>query len=238
MLEVQHVHAGYGSLQVLRDVSLRVETGELVGIIGSNGAGKSTLLRAVCGLLRPWSPAGQHRIALDGERIDGLPPHAIAQRGVAVVPEGARVFPHMTVRDNLLVGSYRPQARRRRAASFERVYNLFPRLKERAGQAAGTLSGGERQMLAIGRALMSVPRLLLLDEPSLGIAPRLVAEIAGAIRAINREGVTVVLVEQNVPVCLGVCTRAYVLEGGRVVREGSGPALLADDEVRRAYLGL
>lgn len=238
MLDVRHVSAGYGPLTVLRDVSLRVEPGELVAVIGSNGAGKSTLIRAVAGLLSSSSPDGRHAILLDGEPIHGLPPYAIARRGLAVVPEGARVFPRMSVLDNLWVGSSMPEARRARPRSLRRVFDLFPRLAERAHQAAGTLSGGERQMLAIGRALMAVPRMLLLDEPTLGLAPKAARDLMAAIRAINGEGVSTLLVEQNVPLSLGISRRAYVLENGRVVREGPAAEMLDDPEVKRAYLGL
>ncbi len=234
MLEVEGVEAGYGHLRVLHGVSLAVREREVVSLVGPNGAGKTTLLRTVVGLLRPR--AG--RILLDGARIDGLAPEAVARRGIALVPEGARVFPEMTVLDNLRMGAVVPRARARRAETLEAVLEMFPRLRERAGQPARTLSGGERQMLALGRALMAAPRLLLLDEPSLGLQPSLVRALIESVRRISEGGVTVFLVEQNIHISLPLSHRAYVLEGGRIVLEDAGPALLANPQVRVSYLGV
>jgi len=234
MLEVDGVEAGYGHLRVLHGVSLAVREREVVSLVGPNGAGKTTLLRTIVGLLRPR--AG--RILLDGARIDGLAPEVIARRGIALVPEGARVFPEMTVLDNLRMGAVIPRARARRAETLEAVLEMFPRLRERAGQPARTLSGGERQMLAMGRALMATPRLLLLDEPSLGLQPSLVRALIENVRRISEGGVTVFLVEQNIHISLPLSHRAYVLEEGRIVLEDAGPALLANPQVRVSYLGV
>ena len=230
MLEVEGVHAAYGDVGVLRDVSLRIGAGEIVSVVGANGAGKTTLLRTIAGLLRPT--AG--RVVLDGERLDRLPTSRIVERGVVRVPEGRRIFPGMTVRENLELGAFLSRARRRRAASLDHVLGLFPILRERTGQLAGTLSGGEQQMLAIGRALMSLPRLLMLDEPSLGLAPLIVRSIFATIGELRAEGVTILLVEQNAKQALQLADRAYVLETGSVVLEGTD--LLADERVRAAYL--
>lgn len=235
-LEVSGLRAGYGKITVLWDVDLHVDEGELVSIIGANGAGKTTLLRAVSGLIP--SRKGEVR-ALGGERLTGLSPARIVRSRVGHVPEGRQLFPLMTVLENLESGAeYLPHARARRSANREFVYHLFPRLKERAPQLAGTLSGGERQMLAIGRALMSDPRLLLVDEPSLGLAPALTRTVFEALQEVRQEGVTVVLVEQNVQQSLRIADRAYVLENGEVVKEGSGEELLHDPEVRAAYLSM
>jgi branched-chain amino acid transport system ATP-binding protein len=234
MLEVDGVEAGYGHLRVLHGVSLAVREREVVSLVGPNGAGKTTLLRTIVGLVRPR--AG--RILLDGARIDGLAPEVIARRGIALVPEGARVFPEMTVLDNLRMGAVIPRARARRAETLEAVLEMFPRLRERAGQPARTLSGGERQMLAMGRALMATPRLLLLDEPSLGLQPSLVRALIENVRRISEGGVTVFLVEQNIHISLPLSHRAYVLEEGRIVLEDAGPALLANPQVRVSYLGV
>jgi branched-chain amino acid transport system ATP-binding protein len=233
LLEVTGVSAGYGAVQALSDVSLHVGRGEIVTLIGANGAGKSTLLMTLCGA--PRARAG--RILLDGEDITRLPTHQIMRRGVAQSPEGRRIFPRMTVRENLIMGA---EALSRGAAGprLDQVFALFPRLKERLGQRGGTLSGGEQQMLAIGRALMSDPRLLLLDEPSLGLAPLVVRQIFGAIRALNREtGLTVLLVEQNANLALRLAHRGYVLVTGRITMAGTGAELLARPEIRDAYLG-
>ena len=235
MLALDNVDAGYGPLQVLRRVSLRVAPGEIVSLIGPNGAGKTTVIRAVLGLIPVRS--GRGSIHFKGERIDGLAPEDIVRRGMAVVPEGARVFPEMTVLDNLRMGALAEPGRGREAETLREVYAMFPRLEERRRQLARTLSGGERQMLAMGRALMSCPELLLLDEPSLGLQPSLVRAIIEAIRTINQRGITVLLIEQNVHMALPVSHRGYVLEQGRVTLEDAGPALLDNPHVRVSYLG-
>ncbi len=224
----------YDQVRAITDVSVALEEGDIVALIGANGAGKTTTLRAITGLAR--LAAGE--IHLDGERIDGLRPDAIVALGVAMVPEGRRVFPFLSVMDNLLMGAFLRRGRRAIAADVERVFERFPRLRERRSQAAGTMSGGEQQMLAIGRALMARPRLLLLDEPSLGLAPMLVQEIAHAILAINREDrVSLILVEQNSRMALRVSSRAYALETGRVALEGASRDLVNDDRIRELYLG-
>ncbi len=233
LLEVAGVSAGYGAVQALSGVSLHVMPGEIVTLIGANGAGKSTLLMTICG--DPRARAGS--IRLDGEEIAGLPTHAIMRRGIAQAPEGRRIFPRMTVQENLLMGA-EALSKEDPAPRMEQVFALFPRLEERLAQRGGTLSGGEQQMLAIGRALMSRPRLLLLDEPSLGLAPLVVRQIFGAIRDLNREtGLTVLLVEQNANLALRLAHRGYVLVTGRITMEGTGSALLARPEIRDAYLG-
>ncbi len=236
MLALDNVEAGYGPLQVLRSVTLRVAPGEIVSLIGPNGAGKSTVIRAVLGLI-PLRPRGRGSIHFKGERIDGLAPEDIVRRGIAVVPEGARVFAEMTVLDNLRMGALAEPGRGREAETLREVYAMFPRLEERRRQLARTLSGGERQMLAIGRALMSCPELLLLDEPSLGLQPSLVRTIIEAIRGINQRGITVLLIEQNVHIALPISHRGYVLEQGRVTLEDAGVALLDNPHVRVSYLG-
>jgi len=234
LLELRAVEVAYGDLPALRGVSVSVEAGETLSVVGANGAGKTTMLRAISGLMRPR--AGQ--ILLDGERLDTLPSHAIVERGVVQVPEGRKIFPSLTVLENLELGSYVAAAKARRREGLEHVFTLFPRLKERERQAAGTMSGGEQQMLAIGRALMARPRLLMLDEPSLGLAPIIVKEIFRIIGEINRLGTTVLLVEQNTRQALALSQRGYVLENGRVVLEGSGAELLGNEHVKRAYLGM
>jgi len=233
LLRLESVKAGYGDLTAVRDVSLEVRAGEIVALIGSNGAGKTTTLRAICGLLPPR--AG--RIEVDGVSVGGLTTTAIVARGLAHVPEGRQLFPTMTVLENLELGARTPEASRRRAETLERVLALFPRLAERRSQMAGTLSGGEQQMTAIGRALMARPRLLMLDEPSLGLAPVVVSSIFENLRAINHDGVTILLVEQNVLRALRLAHRAYVLENGAIVLHGPSERLLADETIRRAYLG-
>ena len=230
--------AGYGGLQVLWNVTLSVDRGEIVSLIGANGAGKTTVIKTIVGVVpvRRGDRAGAVRFK--GERIDGLAPEDIVRRGIAVVPEGARVFPDMSVLDNLAMGAIVPRARGREATSLGEVFTMFPRLRERQDQVARTLSGGERQMLAIGRALMACPDLLLLDEPSLGLQPSLVRSIIEAVQRINERGVTVLLIEQNVHFSLPISHRGYVLEQGRVVLEDTGPALLENPHVRVSYLGV
>lgn len=236
MLALDGVDAGYGHLQILHGVTVRVAAGEIVSLIGPNGAGKTTVIRAILGLV-PLRPRSGGTIRFKEERIDGLAPEIIVRKGIAVVPEGARVFPEMSVLDNLKMGALADRARGREAQTLPEVYAMFPRLAERQRQLARTLSGGERQMLAMGRALMSCPELLLLDEPSLGLQPSLVRAIIGAIRDINRRGITVLLVEQNVHMALPVSHRGYVLEQGRITLEDAGPALLDNPHVRVSYLG-
>jgi branched-chain amino acid transport system ATP-binding protein len=231
LLELRGVDVSYGVVPALRGVDLAVGAGEVVALLGANGAGKTTLLRTVSGLVA----AGGGRVLLDGASLRGLAVHEVAARGVGHVPEGRRVFARMTVAENLLMGAYRD--RRRAREGLDAVYALFPRLAERASQRGGTLSGGEQQMLAIGRALMGRPRLLLLDEPSMGLAPLVVAKIFETIGRINADGVAVLLVEQNAASALAVAARGYVLETGRVTAADSAQALSADDRVRRAYLG-
>jgi branched-chain amino acid transport system ATP-binding protein len=234
MLEVCDVNTLYGKTQALWDVSLKIDEAEIVALVGSNGAGKTTLLNTISGRLRPASGS----VEFLGKRIDGLPSHAIVEMGISHVPEGGKVFPDMTVRENLEMGAYPYHAWKQKVQTFEQVYQVFPILKERAGQLARTLSGGERQMLAIGRGLMSRPRLCLLDEPSYGLAPILVTEIFRIIRGLCDQGITVLLIEQNVRHTLETADRAYVLENGRICMEGACLELLESDHVRKAYLGL
>ncbi len=233
MLEVDGLDAAYGDLRALAGVSVRVAPGELVALVGSNGAGKTTLLRAVAGLVRPR--AG--RIRWQGRDLGGVPSHERVARGVAMVPEGRRLFARMTVEENLRLGAFTPRARGEAAAALDAVYATFPRLRERRRQLAGSLSGGEQQMVAIGRALMTRPRLLMLDEPSLGLAPRVVEVIFAAFAEVHRGGVAVFLVEQNVRAALRLAQRAYVLEHGEVVAAGAAATLLDDPQLRQAYLG-
>ncbi len=233
MLEVDALDVTYGELRALSGVSVRVGPGEIVALVGSNGAGKTTLLRAVAGLVRPR--AG--RIRWDDSEVVGVRPHRMVELGIAMVPEGRRLFGRMTVEENLRLGAFTPRALRERDSSLVSVYATFPRLRERRRQLAASLSGGEQQMVAIGRALMSRPRLLMLDEPSLGLAPRIVETIFGVFTDVNRRGVAVFLVEQNVRAALVLAHRAYLLEHGQVVGEGTGATLLADPQVRKAYLG-
>ena len=229
-----HLSVNYDRVRAISDVSLALDEGDIVALIGANGAGKTTTLRAITGL----APLAAGQIELGGRRIDGLSPHAIVALGVAMVPEGRRVFPYLSVTENLLMGAFLRRDRRAIMADMERVFARFPRLRERRAQAAGTMSGGEQQMLAIGRALMARPRLLLLDEPSLGLAPLLVQEIARAIVTINREDrVSLILVEQNSRMALRVSGRAYALETGRVALEGASRDLVNDDRIRELYLG-
>jgi branched-chain amino acid transport system ATP-binding protein len=234
MLEVCDVTTAYGKAQALWDVCLEVHEAEIVALVGSNGAGKTTLLNTITGLLSPVSGSVQFL----GRRIDGLPPHAIVELGISHVPEGGKVFPDMTVRENLEMGAYPLRAWRLKEKTAEEVYRVFPLLKEREKQLARTLSGGERQMLAMGRGLMPRPKLCIFDEPSYGLAPMLVAEIFRVIRDLRDQGITVLLIEQNVRHSLEIADRAYVLENGRVCLEGTGDELLQTDYVRQAYLGL
>ncbi len=232
MLKFEDVHTRYGQIEALKGVSLEVRQGEIVTLIGANGAGKTTLLMTLCGSPR----AASGRVLFEGEDITRKPTHLIMQNGIAVSPEGRRIFPALTVLENLQMGGFYV-SKEQIAEDVERVFALFPRLKERIGQRAGTMSGGEQQMLAIGRALMSRPRLLLLDEPSLGLAPIIIAQIFQIIEEIRSRGVTVFVVEQNANRALALADRGYVLENGRIVLADTGQALLANDEVRRAYLG-
>ena len=234
LLEVAGLDAHYGAIQALRRLSLRVETGEVVTLIGSNGAGKSTTLRVLSGLVRPTAGT----IVYDGQPITHLGPAEIVRRGLIQSPEGRGVFGTMTVRENLELGAYARRDRGAVKSDLERVMDRFPILRQRAAQAAGTLSGGEQQMLAVARALMARPKLLLLDEPSLGLAPQIVARIFAIIREINREGVTILLVEQNAHQALQVAHRAYVLEVGEIKTQGPAQELAASDEIRKAYLGV
>ena len=231
LLRVEQLHVAYGGIEALKGVELEVDEGAIVTLLGANGAGKTTTLRTISGLLRPRAGS----IEFDGRRIDRIPPHEMAGIGIAHVPEGRRIFPRMSVHENLLMGAY--HRRDSVDEDIDRVHELFPVLKERSSQDGGTLSGGEQQMLAIARALMSRPRLLLLDEPSMGLAPMIVARIFEIIREINEQGTTVLLVEQNAAQALRLATRGYVLETGRIVIEDDSAALLADDRIRAAYLG-
>lgn len=231
LLEVRDVEVRYGAIRAIKGISFTVEEGEIVALLGANGAGKTTTQKTISGMLRP--SAGS--ITYDGQRIDGIPAHSLISLGICHVPEGRHVFPRMTVRENLEMGAFR--FKRLDLELFERVLVMFPRLRERITQQAGTLSGGEQQMLAIGRALMGKPRLLLLDEPSMGLAPLIVAQIFEIVREINQTGVTVLLVEQNAAQALGLANRGYVLETGEIVLSGTGSDLLADDRIRAAYLG-
>ena len=234
LLRLDGLEVGYGALTAVREVSLEVRVGEVVALIGANGAGKTTTLKAITGLL----PLRRGAITLEGERLDGLSPARVVARGIAHVPEGRQLFPTMTVRENLELGAASAAARARRGDTLDRVFALFPRLAERARQLAGTLSGGEQQMCAIGRGLMACPRLLMLDEPSLGLAPVVVKQIFENLARINREGTTILLVEQNVGRALGLAHRAYVLESGRVALSGTSESLLASAHVKQAYLGI
>ncbi len=234
MLTLESVDAYYGDAQALREVSITVERGEIVTLLGANGAGKSTTLRTISGLL----PTRRGRILLEGTRLDRRPAHLVAAAGIGHVPEARRLFANMTVRENLLMGAYRAERWTARDGTIERVFEIFPRLAERQHQLAGTLSGGEQQMCAIGRALMGRPTLLMLDEPSLGLAPNVVDQIFDIVRRIASEGVTILLVEQNAHLALEIADRGYVMETGRIVLAGSGRDLLDDPHVRRAYLGL
>ena len=234
LLELRNVSAGYDSFQALFDVDLQVRAGEAVAVLGPNGAGKTTLLRVISRLIA----SRQGELFMDGRRYDALPAWDVIGLGIAQVPEGRRLFPRLSVEDNLRIGAYLPAARRQLASRLEFVYSLFPRMRERRAQLAGTMSGGEQQMCAIGRALMSGPRLLLLDEPSAGLAPVIVQSIFGLIQKIRAEGYTVLVVEQNVRQVLGVVDRAYLMETGRMRASGTAAEMLSNDAVRKAYLGI
>ncbi len=232
LLEVRDIHTYYGNIHALRGVSVSVEAGEIVTLIGSNGVGKTTTLNTICGI----TPARSGQVMLDGEDITHLPPHEIVARGVTQAPEGRHIFARLTVQENLAIGAYT-----RKGAdisdAFEMVFHLFPRLKERQRQPGGTLSGGEQQMLAIGRALMAKPRILLLDEPSMGLAPILMQDIFSTVKQLNANGTTILLVEQNAQIALSICNRGHVLQTGEVILSGTRQELLASEMVRKAYLG-
>jgi branched-chain amino acid transport system ATP-binding protein len=234
MLELRHISAGYGAFTALWDVSLRVQAGEAVAVVGPNGAGKTTLMRVISGMIPPRSG----ELTFEGASLGGKPAHEMVAHGIAHVPEGRRIFPALTVGDNLRMGAYLRAARSRYAESLERVYALFPVLAERRGQRAGSLSGGEQQMLAIGRALMSRPKLILLDEPSMGLAPVMVLRLFDLVRRVQAEGYTILMVEQNVRQALKIVDRAYLLEVGRIKMEGRAAELSEDEFVRKAYVGL
>jgi branched-chain amino acid transport system ATP-binding protein len=234
MLQLDGIDAGYGGFQALFGVSMKVDAGEVVAVIGSNGAGKTTLLRVISGLVRPTSGA----MVMEGRDLLGMPAHRIIETGIAHVPESRRLFPRLSVRDNLRMGAYMPAARPKFGDQLDYVYTLFPRLKERESQLAGTLSGGEQQMCAIARALMSRPKLVLLDEPSMGLAPVIVAQVFDLVRRIRSEGFTVLIVEQNVRQVLKVADRAYLLEVGRIKAAGASAELAASDGIRKAYMGI
>jgi branched-chain amino acid transport system ATP-binding protein len=234
MLKVTGIDVFYGDLQVLWDVSFEVRDNEILVLVGANGSGKSTTLKTISGLLRP----GKGSIEFDGVRLDQLPSEKVIGQGVVHVPEARRLFREMSVEENLVMGSLSSAARKKRQETMDWVYQLFPRLKERRKQAAGTLSGGEQQMVAVGRGLMALPKILMFDEPSLGLSPILVQDVFEIVKRINREGVTILLVEQNVRQTLAMCDRAYVLENGRVVLQGTGMELSNDPHVKEAYLGI
>jgi branched-chain amino acid transport system ATP-binding protein len=233
LLQLEDVHAGYGAIEVLKGVSIRVERGEIVAVLGANGAGKSTMLMTISGINR----CRQGRILFEGEAIQNRPPHEIVHRGISQSPEGRRIFPRLSVRENLEMGAFQRGHSNGLSDDVERVYTAFPILKERQLQLGGTLSGGEQQMLAISRALMARPKLLLLDEPSLGLAPMVVTKIFEIIREINRQGTTILLVEQNANMALHVAHRGYVLETGRIVLEDTAANLMNNEQVKRSYLG-
>ncbi|MBE3588992.1 MAG: ABC transporter ATP-binding protein [Thermoanaerobacteraceae bacterium] len=234
MLKVNNINVSYGDVQVLWDVSFEVPEGELVALLGANGAGKTTILNTISGLLRPH---GGNIYFLQRE-ITRIPAYRVAEMGIAHVPEGRRLFPEMTVRENLEMGSLFPEAKKKRKETMEWVFSLFPILKDKQNQEAGTLSGGQQQMLAIGRGLMALPKLMMLDEPSLGLAPVLVNQVFEIVKEINQRGITILLVEQNIMHALNMCTRAYVLENGRITLQGSGAELLKNQHVKEAYLGI
>lgn len=233
LLTVENLQVSYGLIRAIRDVSFTVEEGEIVSLIGANGAGKTTIMHALCNLI----PKSAGRVTFAGQDITAVPAHKLVPLGIAQVPEGRRIFQELTVTENLRLGAYTRRDKKEIAETLEKIYGSFPILKERQGQVAGTLSGGEQQMLAIGRALMSHPRLLLLDEPSMGLSPLYVTTIFDMIKQVHAEGTTVLLVEQNAKKALSIADRAYVLEIGTIAKSGTGAELLADDSIRRAYLG-
>ncbi len=235
LLNLESVETGYGETQVLWGISLSVEKGKITVMLGSNGAGKTTTLRVITGILRPWKGS----VIFEGKDVSKIPTHKRVAMGIVMVPEGRRLWPELTVYENLELGAYTKRAREKFSDSLDLVYSLFPRLRERKDQLAGTLSGGEQQMLAIGRALMSAPSVLLLDEPSLGLAPKLVAEIMNVVRRLKEEqGLTVLLVEQNVHMSLQIADYGYVIEQGRITLQGSRDELEASDKIKKAYLGM
>jgi branched-chain amino acid transport system ATP-binding protein len=233
LLELKRLRVSYGGIKAVKGIDLTVGEGELVCLIGANGAGKTTTLKAICGLV----PVAEGDIAYAGERINGVRPFALVRRGLAMVPEGRGVFGQLTIEENLTMGAYTRSDRAAIAADIERVFTLFPRLRERRRQSAGTLSGGEQQMLAMGRAMLSRPRLMLLDEPSMGLAPMMVQKVFETVRAISAEGVTVLLIEQNAKLALEISARGYVMESGEITLSGEARSLLRDPKVRAAYLG-
>jgi branched-chain amino acid transport system ATP-binding protein len=234
MLDLKGIDAGYGAFQALFGISMQVNAGEAVAVIGANGAGKTTLMRVISGML----PASSGTMAMEGTDLRATPPHKVIELGIAHVPESRRLFPRLSVEDNLRLGAFIPSARTQFAERLEYVYGLFPRLKERRSQLAGTMSGGEQQMCAIARALMSKPKLVLLDEPSMGLAPVIVQQVFELVRRIRAEGYTVLIVEQNVSQVLKVADRAYLLEVGRIVQSGGAAELAASDDIRKAYMGI
>ncbi len=234
MLEIQNINAFYGNIQVLWDVCLRVDEGEIVALVGANGAGKTTLLKTISGIMKPASGT----ITFQGQRIDNMAPNAIVDLGISQIPEGRHLFTEMTVKENLEMGAYSSKSWKVRHETLERVYALFPRLKEREKQLARTMSGGEQQMLAMGRGLMSRPKFCIIDEPSNGLAPRMVAEVFDIVKSLREQGITILIIEQNVRQTLEIADRACVLENGRSALEGCCSDLLQSDHVRKAYLGL
>jgi len=234
LLEVRNVHIAYGDAPAVWDASLDIDAGQIVSVVGPNGAGKSTLINSIAGILRP----SEGSIKIDGVDVTTIPGHRVCDHGVAIVPEGRRLFTHMTVLENLELGAYRAEARGKRQQTLEEVFTLLPVLRERSAQIAGTMSGGQQQMVAIGRALMARPRLLLMDEPSLGLSPLIVADMFRIIRRINERGVAVMLVEQNIHQALEVAHHAYVIEQGRIITFGKPESLLSNPQIREAYLGV
>ena len=234
MIDLKSVSAGYGELQILHDVSINIQQGEIVALVGANGAGKSTLIKTITGLL----PISSGEIVFDNISIKNVKPHTVIRHGISLAPEGRRLFPYMTVLENLEVGAYIEKSGKTVQKNLEWVFSIFPKLRERSTQLAGTFSGGEQQMLTIGRALMCRPKFLIMDEPSLGLAPKIVNEVFDIIQLLLKEGVTIFLVEQNVRRCLEIASRAYVLEHGRIVMSGKSEELLKDERVKKAYLGI